>query len=94
MIRDLDIMRKLIAKHDDANRLIRLNDELCDHLLGSIVWLCKYSERYSIPLPKKEELYAISERTRFLLNEISYAKQNDLDLLQTLLTNYFLSSCV
>jgi hypothetical protein len=91
MIRDLDIMRKLIAKHDDANRLIRLND---DHLLGSLVWLCKYSERYSIPLPKKEELYAISERTRFLLNEISYAKQNDLDLLQTLLTNYFLSSCV
>jgi len=57
-------------QYDNAIRLRKMNEELYDHLVGSIVWLLKYSEKYNVVLPKKEELYNLIKRSQFLIDEI------------------------
>jgi hypothetical protein len=71
MTDEIDIMRRTISEYDKAVRLKRINQELYDHLLGSLVWLFKYTEKYNIPLPKKEELYRLIKRAELLIDEIA-----------------------
>ena len=39
-----------------------MNHELLEHLGGSLFYLFRYSEKYGIPLPKKEELLRMVEK--------------------------------
>ena len=70
MTDEIDIMKRTIAEYDKAVRLKRINQELYDHLVGSLIWLFKYSEKYHIVLPRKEELYRLIKRAEFLIDEI------------------------
>jgi hypothetical protein len=40
------------------------------HLLGSVAWLLKYSEKYSIPLPQKQGLHDLIKRSELLVDRI------------------------
>jgi hypothetical protein len=51
MTDEIDIMKKALAEYSNAVRLKRLNQELFDHLLGSVIWILKYSEKYGVPIP-------------------------------------------
>lgn len=70
MTSDIDTLRKAIAQYDKSVKLKQLNQELYDHLLGSVVWLLKYSEKYSIPLPQKQGLYDLIKRSESLIDRI------------------------
>ncbi|HSB57737.1 MAG TPA: hypothetical protein VLD38_08015 [Nitrosopumilaceae archaeon] len=41
------------------NNMRRINENISEHLFGSVIYLLKYSEKYSVKLPKKEELERI-----------------------------------
>jgi hypothetical protein len=73
MTDELDVMRKAVMQYDKAIRLKNINQELYDHLVGSIVWLLKYSAKYNITIPKKEELYRMVKRAQFLIDEMDIA---------------------
>jgi hypothetical protein len=49
-----------------------MNQELMQHLTGSIFYLLRYSEKYNVQLPKKEELINMLEKANFLIDEITY----------------------
>jgi hypothetical protein len=70
MTDDVDIMRSCVAEYDKAVKVKRLNQELDDHLLGSVIWLLKHSERYSIPLPHKQEMYEMVKHAEYLVDRM------------------------
>jgi hypothetical protein len=67
---EIDILKKAIHEHEVALKMKNLNNELYEHLAGSIYYLLKYSEEYGIPLPKNDELRRMLERADFLIDEI------------------------
>ena len=76
MTDEIDVLKKAIAEHEQALRLKNLNQELHSHLSGSIYWLLKYTEKYDIPLPKKDELVRMLEKSDAMIDTIiSTAKQ-------------------
>jgi hypothetical protein len=82
MTDEIDLMKKTLLEYDKAVRVKKMNDELFDHLLGSVIWILKYAEKYSIPLPKKDELYRMVKRSEFLIDEILYANNPSDETLQ------------
>ena len=38
MTNEIDVLRKTVAEYDKAVKLKHLNQELYDHLLGSLIW--------------------------------------------------------
>jgi hypothetical protein len=70
MTDEVDVMRKTLAQYDKAIRLKNMNEELFEHLLGSVIWLLKYTDKYSITLPKKEEMHRMVKRAELLINEL------------------------
>jgi hypothetical protein len=76
MTNEVDIMEKTIAEYKQAVRLRRINQELYDHLLGSITWLLKYCEKYNVRLPQQEALYGLLKRAEFLIDETNNISKN------------------
>src|SRR5437867_5106872 len=66
----IDIIKEAIAEYDKAVKVKELNQELYDHLLGSVIYVLKYSEKHNIPLPNKEGLYQMVKRSTFLIDRI------------------------
>ena len=54
-----------------SRKIYKMNDDIAHHLLGSVVQLLKYGEKYSVKIPKKEQLEQILINTQFLLKEHS-----------------------
>ncbi len=50
------------------NKLRTINENISEQLFGSVIYLLKYSEKYGIKLPKKEELESILFNTKPLLD--------------------------
>jgi len=71
MTDEVDVMKKAVMYYDRAILLKRINENLYDHLIGSIIWLLKYSEKNGITLPKKEELYNLVKKAEIFFDEIS-----------------------
>jgi hypothetical protein len=46
MTDEIDVMKKAITYYDRAVLLKRMNENLYDHLVGSIVWLLRISGTY------------------------------------------------
>jgi len=63
---------KEIFEYRTAHRLTRINQELYEHLVGSIDYLLHYSEKYNAPLPKKSELLRMITRANSLIRESQY----------------------
>jgi hypothetical protein len=78
---EYDIMNKALMEYENARRLKRINQELYDHLSGSIYYLLKYSEKYSLTLPKKDELIRLIETSHFYTDQ--FAKPNQHPKLNT-----------
>ena len=49
------------------NKIRTINEDISEQLLGSVFYLLKYSDKYAISLPKKEELERILFNTKPLL---------------------------
>ncbi len=68
---EIDVMKKALAEMDDAVKLKNMNEELMQHLSGSVYWLVKYSEKYCIPLPKKGELIRMVEKADSMIDQMT-----------------------
>lgn len=71
MTDEIDVLRKTIMNYDDSIHLKKLNEELYSHLTGSIYYLLQYSEKYGIPLPKKDELVGMITKSDFIIDRMS-----------------------
>lgn len=71
MTDEIDIMRKSIMNYDQAIRIKKLNEELYEHLTGSIYYLMKYAEKNNLPLPKKNELLQMVEKADFIIDQFA-----------------------
>lgn len=67
---NIDILRDVIKSHDLAIRTTRVNQELMEHLKGSIYYVFNYYEEQNIPIPKKDQLIQLLEKANFLIDEI------------------------
>jgi hypothetical protein len=70
MTDEIDIMKKALAEYSNAVRLKRLNQELFDHLLGSVIWILKYSEKYGVPIPHRDEIFRMIQKSDYFLDRI------------------------
>lgn len=70
MTNDIDVLEKTIEEYKEAIRIKRLNEGLLEHLLGTTHYLLKYSEKYGVFLPKKDELIRMMAKADFLIDEI------------------------
>ncbi len=75
MTSDVDLLRQAVNEYEKAVRVKNMNQELYDHLLGSIVYLLKYSEKYNVPLPQKDELCRMLNRAQSLIEGIVHANR-------------------
>jgi hypothetical protein len=66
---EIGVLKNALREYEHAKHLKRMNQELYQHLTGSIYWLLKYSEKYNIPLPKKDELLRMVEKANFLIDQ-------------------------
>jgi hypothetical protein len=63
------------------NKISKINENVSEQLFGSVIYLLKYSEKYGIKLPKKEQLENILFNAKPLLESYNQAiaelKQTD-----------------
>ena len=76
MTDEIDLMRKIIKQYDRALRVKKLNEDLYSHLIGSIYYLLKYSEKYSIPLPQKHALLGMVQKADFIIDQFALPTKN------------------
>ncbi|QLH07415.1 hypothetical protein C5F50_10305 [Nitrosopumilus ureiphilus] len=79
MTSEIDILRKAIEKYDDAIRLKKLNENLYEHLIGSLYYLVKHSEKFGTVLPKKGELIRMLEKADYLIDQFDKSDPTDFD---------------
>ena len=70
MTNEIDVLKKAILEHEKALKLKDLNVELNSHLTSSIYWLLKYSEKYNMPLPMKDGLLSMLDKSDVLIDSI------------------------
>lgn len=58
---------ELVEYSRHLNKMHIINEGISEQLFGSIIYLLKYSEKYGVKLPKKEELERILLNTKPLL---------------------------
>ena len=68
---DVNLLEKAMFEYKQAMRAKKMNRELLEHLRGMYLWLFRYSEKYGIPIPKKEEVLRMAERADVLIDEIT-----------------------
>ena len=68
---EVDVLKKALSEMDDAVKLKNMNEELMQHLSGSVYWLIKHSEKYDFQLPKKEELIRMVEKADFMIEQMT-----------------------
>jgi len=69
----IDSLEKIAETNKNLKRLMRINRNLSQHLIGSTIQLLKYGEKYNVVIPKRNLLEQILKNTQFLLNEESHA---------------------
>jgi len=77
MTNEIDIMKKAVMYYDRALFIKRTNEDLYEHLIGSIIWLLKYTEKNGIILPNKQALYDMANRADTLFDEMTTFLSND-----------------
>jgi hypothetical protein len=55
---------KMAAFHElqEALKIKRVNDELLEHLLSSVLWLVNYAKKNNITLPEKDKITEILDK--------------------------------
>lgn len=63
------LLEQLLEKKRHIEKIHNINVDLNQHLLGSIIQLLRYGEKYNVIIPKKQQLEAILINTKLLLEE-------------------------
>ncbi|MDE1876236.1 MAG: hypothetical protein KGH86_05365 [Thaumarchaeota archaeon] len=71
MTSEIDLLRQALKKHEQASRLKKINEELYQHLTGSIYYILKYAEKHGISLPQKEALLRMIEKADFIIDQFA-----------------------
>jgi hypothetical protein len=58
----------------------RLNEDVYNQLVGSINYILSTSEKYQIPLPNKDEILAMLERTNIMIEDIHKSTHRMMDV--------------
>ncbi len=75
---EIDVLQKALIEMKQAKKLKILNQELYDQLIGSIVYILKYSERNNISLPNEEGLTSLVFKAESLIDRIVNASDESL----------------
>ena len=67
---ELDLLRIELRKLDELDQMKRLNQELYDQLVGSVLWLMKYSQKNDIILPNQELLVGLLHKGEEIIQKI------------------------
>lgn len=55
------------------NKIRKINENISEQLFGNLIYLLKYSEKYKVKLPKKQELEQLMFNTKPLLESYNLA---------------------
>lgn len=78
MTSEIDLMRKAIKQYDKALRLKQINENLYEHLTGSIYYVLRYAEKHQIALPDKSNLIDMIEKADFLIDQFAKPARRNL----------------
>jgi len=70
MTNEIDIIQKALLEYRNALIIKELNQDLYNQLAGSIYYLLKYSEKYNVQLPNKDEILRMLEKTNLMIEEM------------------------
>lgn len=70
MTDEFDVLKRTLIELDKATKMKNLNQDLLEHLNGSIRWMLSYSEKYGIPLPKKDEMLRMIKKADLIVEQI------------------------
>lgn len=65
----IDSLEKVAITNKNMNRVMNINKNLSDHLIGCTIQLLRYGEKYNVVIPRREQLEQILKNTLFLLEE-------------------------
>lgn len=65
----IDSLEKVTITNKNMNRIININKNLSNHLIGCTMQLLRYGEKYNVVIPKRDQLEQILKNTLFLLEE-------------------------
>lgn len=71
MTDEIDIMHKALANYQTSVRMKNMNQQLLQHLGDSVFYLIKYTEKYNLPLPKKDELLRMVDKANSMIDQIT-----------------------
>jgi hypothetical protein len=74
---EIDVLNKALEEYEYARRLKHLNQELYDHLTGSIYYLIKQSEKYNTPLPNRDVLLQMIKNAGFIIDQFAKPKTKE-----------------
>jgi hypothetical protein len=66
---------KMAAFHElqEALKIKRVNDELLEHLLSSVLWLVNYAKKNNITLPEKDKITEILDKAIAIADKLPSA---------------------
>jgi hypothetical protein len=68
---EFEMMQKILDKHDQVEKLLRVNDRMYEHLAASILYITRYADKNGIALPNKEALDTIVNTTIACANDVN-----------------------
>lgn len=79
MTDEIDVLQLAIEEHRKAVQLKNMNQELMEHLTGSIFYLLKYAEKNKLFIPNRENLLQMLKKANSLIDEITYQPTGNTD---------------
>lgn len=64
-----DVLKEALKEYENVVRLKRLNQNLYEHLTGSIYYLIKDCEKKNLPLPNRDSLLQMVETAGFIIDQ-------------------------
>ena len=70
MTDEIDVLSKVLEEYKMSARMKNVSQELMQHLADSVFYLLRYSEKYNVPLPKKDELIRMVDKANSIIDQI------------------------
>ena len=65
----INSLEQIVECKRQLDKSVKFNDDLSKHLIGSIIQILRYGEKYNVTVPKKSQLEQILFNTKELLEE-------------------------
>ena len=66
---EIDVLKEALAEYENARRLKHLNQNLYEHLIGSIYCLIKHCEKNNLTLPNRDFLLDMVKNAGFIIDQ-------------------------